>query len=176
MSLKELAKEVVKEITSNKPERITSYGTPIYIGINEENKIMDSTLPYILDIASVAVIIIPFTYTVIENSDQSQYVFFIGTNGIPSDSIEKDGWKLKFDEPYTLGYKTKYREAIISNGQLELQLPTKPNITPLDIERIWKIFMKIRKDITIYELQYLADLYKNMNGCPYSYYPSVIKR
>lgn len=173
MSIKDLAKEVVKDITSNKFGDIRIFETPTYIAVDSKNNISDSSLPYILDNATTAIILLPYIYMVWTNTDKSQFVIFIDEKHIPSNNIEKNGWRLKFNDPYTSFNRTYIRSAIISNSTLELTLPVESIIEPKDIERIWKIFNKIHKDTTINELKLLGDLYEEMGGCPYSYSPRV---
>jgi len=168
-SMMERAKMVVLDLCAQKVSDIEKFNNPTYIAISDKNVVSESTMPYILEEAEIAIILLPFEYKVLTNTDISQYVVFIDENQLPNDRISQGGWTLKFDEPKTSTYGTYYRKAIISNGEIELILPVKTPICIDDIERIWKIFIKAEGINDIKGIELLAELYTEMKGCPYSY-------
>lgn len=168
-SILDRAKMVVHDLCAEKVFDIEKFNNPTYVAISDKNVTSESTMPYILEEADSAIILLPFVYKVWTNTDISQYVVFIDENQLPTDRISNGSWTLKFDEPKTSSYRTYYREAIISNGEIELILPVKTPICIDDIERIWKIFIKTDDINDIKGLELLAELYTEMKGCPYSY-------
>lgn len=168
-SMMDRAKMVVHDLCTDKVSDIEKFNNPTYVAISDKNIVSESTMPYILEEAKIAIILLPFVYKVWTNTDISQYVVFIDENQMPNDRISQGGWTLIFDEPKTSTYRTYYRKAIISNGEIELILPVKTPICIDDIERIWKIFTKAEGINDIKGIELLAELYTEMKGCPDSY-------
>lgn len=156
------ANNAISELKKIKKDSL-HFNAPIYFAIWENDTIEYSNLWYILDNASIAAVILPYSYTVITATDSSAFILFIDKNGLCTDSIEIDGWNLRFDTPSESSYRTYHRFATISNGIHEITLQTAHGrLTPNDFKRIWKYFKlisTIKEDYV--SLHLIAELYNN---------------
>lgn len=117
------------------------FNAPIYLAINAENSIESSNLWFILNDATFAVILCPYTYRVLTAEDTSTFVLFIDDNGHCSDNICVNGWNLRFDSPKERFYRTYNRYATISKSGHEITLATPGSTVTLSaFTKIWSYF------------------------------------
>ena len=171
-----LAKQVISDIMSVKEGSISDFYAPTYYAIMSNGEIEDSELPYILRYAEIAVVMLPYSYTMITKDWCSRYIIFIDGRGIPNNKIQHNGWTLKFDTPITDYYKTKVRYAIISNHNFEFILPVEENIEPTSFHKVWRLFSRLTPNTDFYEIKLLTEAYRQQGGCPDGYNNIVIKK
>lgn len=137
-----IANDAIAELKREKEKgKSLRFNTPIYFAIGADDTIEQSNLWLILKTASIAVIILPYTYRVITAEDSSAFVLFIDDKGHCSDSISVKGWNLRFDTPKESLYRTYLRYATISKGVHEITLQTPyGTLYSNDFNRIWKYF------------------------------------
>lgn len=132
------------------------FNAPIYFAINADNSIESSNLWFILSDAKLAVIILPYTYRVLTAEDTSAFIMFIGDNGHCSDSINVNGWNLKFDSPKERFYRTYNRYATISKSGHKITLATPgSSVTLSTFTKIWSYFKLISNKNDDYASLYL---------------------
>lgn len=132
------------------------FNAPIYLAINADNSIESSNLWFILKDAKLAVIILPYTYRVLTAEDTSAFIMFIGDNGHCSDSINVNGWNLKFDSPKERFYRTHNRYATISKSGHKITLATPgSSVTLSAFTKIWSYFKLISNKNDDYASLYL---------------------
>lgn len=157
-----VANNAISELKRVKGDSLR-FSTPTYIAIREDGTIDSSNLWLILKDAKMAVVLLPYSYVVLTAKDSSAFILFIDDKGYCSDSININGWNLRFDTPKEKLYRTYNRIATISKDGYEVTLKTPyGTIQPNDFKRIWKYFKLIS---TIHEdfasLQLYAELYDN---------------
>lgn len=120
------------------------FSAPVYLAISTHGSVESSSLWLILKNANLAALILPYKYRVITAEDSSAFILFIDNKGNCNDSIDLNGWKLKFDAPIERLYRTYQRSAIISKAGHKVFLKTPHGtITPDDFKRIWNYFRQI---------------------------------
>ena len=117
----------------------------------------------ILNEAKIAAVILPYSYLVLTSEDTSAFILFIDNEGYCNDSININGWELKFDIPKESSYRTYNRYAKISKNGHEITLRTACGTLDInDFKKIWKYFRLIS---TINEdyvaLPLIKELYDN---------------
>lgn len=139
------------------------FNSPSYLAILADDTVESSNLWLILKDAKRAVVILPYSYRVITAEDSSAFILFIDENGRCNDSINLNGWNLKFDAPHERLYRTYKRYATISKEGYEIILETAHSIITLnDFKKIWKYFKLISKINEDYSsLQIFKELYDN---------------
>lgn len=157
-----LANDAISELKRVKGDSLR-FNTPAYLAIYANDTIEYSNLWLILKDAAIAVVILPYTYKVITAEDSSAFVLFIDATGHCNDSIDLNGWNLKFDSPKEGLYRTYNRYATISKVGHEITLKTPyGTLTPDDFKRIWKYFKLISNINEDYvSLQLFRELYEH---------------
>ena len=139
------------------------FSAPTYLAILEDDTLISSNLWLILKDAKKAVVVLPYSYVVLTAEDTSAFILFIDEKGHCNDSINLNGWNLKFDAPKEGFYRTYNRYATISKGGYEETLSTpKGDVTTNDFKKIWKYFKLISTINEDYvSLSLIKDLYDN---------------
>lgn len=155
-----IANDAITELKRIKGKSLR-FNAPTYIAISSDATINSSNLWINLKNANIAVVILPYVYRVLTAEDSSAFILFIDDNGNCNDSIDINGWNLKFDTPKECLYRTYNRSAIISKGGYEITLKTSHGtLTISDFKKIWKYFKLISAINDDYSsLQLYEDLY-----------------
>ena len=157
-----IANNAVSELKKVKGDSLR-FRPPTYIAIASNDTTRSSNLWMILNEAKIAVVILPYSYLVLTAEDTSAFILFINNEGYCSDSININGWELKFDTPKESSYRTYNRYATISKNGYEITLRTPcGTLDTNDFKKIWKCFRLIS---TINEdyvaLPLIKELYDN---------------
>ncbi len=132
------------------------FNAPIYLAINADDSIESSNLWFILNDATFAVILYPYTYRVLTAEDTSAFVLFIDDKGHCSDNIYVNGWNIRFDSPKERFYRTYNRYATISKSGHEITLATPGrSLTLSAFTKIWNYFKLISNKNDDYASLYL---------------------
>lgn len=139
------------------------FNAPTYLAILEDDTVISSNLWLILKEAKVAVVILPYSYRVVTTEDASALILFIDEKGHCNDSIDLNGWNLKFNAPYESLYRTYERHAVISKARHNVCLKiSHGTLTTSDFKRIWKYFKLISTINEDYvSLPLIKELYDN---------------
>lgn len=139
------------------------FNAPTYLAILEDDTVISSNLWLMLKEAKVVAIILPYSYRVVTAEDTSAFVLFIDEKGHCNDSIDLNGWNLKFNAPYERLYRTYERSAVISKAVHNVSLRiSNGTLTTNDFKRIWKYFKLISTINEDYvSLSLIKDLYDN---------------
>lgn len=157
-----LANNAISELKRVKEGSLRFYA-PTYLTISKDDTINYSNLWLILKDAYVAVVLLPYSYTVLTAEDSSAFILFIDANGHCDDNIVINGWNLRFDPPKERYYRTYIRYATISKAGYKIVLKTPSGtVTPDDFQRIWKYYKLISTINDDYSsLQLYKELYDN---------------
>ena len=138
-----IANDAIAELKKVKGTSLL-FGAPVYLAISADGSVESSNLWLILKNANFAAVILPYDYRVITAEDSSAFILFIDDKGKCTDSIDINGWKLKFDAPIERLYRAYKRYATISKAGYEVILKTPHGIiAPDDFKRIWIYFRRI---------------------------------
>lgn len=157
-----IANNAISELKRIKGDSLC-FNVPTFLAIMADDTIEYSNLWLILKNAKIAVVILPYSYVVLTAKDSSAFILFIDDRGYCNDSIDINGWMLKFDTPKESLYRTYNRYAIISKAGYEVTLGTiHGTLSPDDFKRIWKYFKLISTINDDYALLPLVkELYDN---------------
>lgn len=157
-----ISNNAVSELKKVKGDSLR-FRAPTYIAISSNDTIKSSNLWLNLNDAKIAVVILPYSYIVLTAEDTSAFILFIDEEGYCSDSIDVNGWNLKFDIPKESLYRTYNRYATISKNGHAVTLRTPfGTLDTNDFKKIWKCFRLISTINEDYAtLPLIKDLYDN---------------
>lgn len=158
----DIANNAISELKRVKGDSLR-FSAPVYLAILADDTVKSSHLWLILKNAKTAVVMLPYSYVVLTAKDTSAFILFIDDNGNCNDSLEVNGWNLKFDAPKERLYRTYNRDATISKAGHEITLRTPSGtVTTDDFKKIWKYFKLISTINEDYaSLQLYQELYDN---------------
>ena len=165
-NFRKISEEYKSHIISQNPN-IWGQTVKMHYFILDGETVEYSTVPFVLDSAKRAMVIYTYTYTVVTNNDQSFFALFLDSdaNNEANDYIVMDGWKLKFDTPYTSGYRTFSRSLNMSKDDLSLEIYSHCSaFTNSGFDTYWKLFARVRECSTQKELNILKELFQAKKG------------
>ena len=160
-NFRKISEEYKSHIISQNPN-IWGQTVKMHYFILDGETVEYSTVPFVLDSAKRAMVIYTYTYTVMTNNDQSFFALFLDSDADNevNDNLVIDGWKLKFDSPYTSGYRTYGRSLYMTKENLSLQIHDHWSCyLGGGFDTYWKLFARVRECSTQKELNILKELF-----------------
>jgi hypothetical protein len=161
-NFRKISEEYKSHIISQNPN-IWGQTVKMHYFILDGDTVEYSTVPFVLDSAKRAMVIYTYTYTVVTSDDRSFFALFLDStaNNEADDNLVIDGWKLKFDLPYTSGYRTYGRTLYMSKENLSLEINDHwSDYLGTGFETYWKLFERVRECSTQKELNMLKELFR----------------
>ena len=161
-NFRKISEEYKSHIISQNPN-IWGQTVKMHYFILDGETVEYSTVPFVLDSAKRAMVIYTYTYTVMTNNDQSFFALFLDSDADNevNDNLVIDGWKLKFDSPYTSGYRTYGRSLYMSKDNLSLEINDHwSSFLGTRFDTYWKLFARVRECSTQKELNILKELFR----------------
>ena len=125
------------------------------------SQVKETAVPFNLEKSDIAVVFFSYTYTAITQNYNSFFSLFYNREKEELDnSINIDGWEMKYDDPVTSSYRTEYRYVTISKDNMRAKIGGYNWKMRDDFPKIWNLFELARTCETQKELDLVVKIFR----------------